>query len=379
VDDLLRVLDTLVGFDTTSRESNLPLIDWLANRYEGVADAIIRVPDDTGDKAGLLVRFGPDKAGGVVLSGHTDCVPVDEQAWASDPFRLRREKDRVHGRGTADMKGFLAVCTVLAPTFAAADLDKPIWFAFTYDEEVGTLGAPAVAQALEHAGADPRAVIIGEPTMLQVVTAHKGIRSFRLTILGEDGHSSRPGDAANAVAAAARIATFIDDLARKKAEEDHQPFDPPYTTFNLAKIHGGTAINIVPNRCVLEFEYRPVPDDDSPVLRNEILEFATEEILPDLKVGFADASIEFEDMSSTPALAPERNGAAEAVVRRITGNEDPAGVVSYGTDGSHFQAAGWSTVVWGPGSIDVAHRPDEYIPLDQLDRCRDALANLPTT
>lgn len=376
MDDLLAVLDKLVAFDTTSRESNLPLIDWLADRFDGVADAVIRVPDETRTKAGLLVRFGPDTGGGVVLSGHTDCVPVDEQAWASDPFALRREKDRVHARGAADMKGFLAVCTVLAPVFAAAELSKPIWFAFTYDEEVGTLGAPNVATALGAAGADPVAVIVGEPTMLRVVSAHKGIRSFRVTILGEEGHSSRPDEGANAVAAATRIATFIDDLARKKSAEDHQPFDPPFTTFNLARIQGGTAINIIPNRCVLDFEYRPVPDDDSMVLRNQIAEFANLEVLPDLQRGFADAAIEFEDMSSTPALTPERNGAAEAIVRRISGNEDPAGVVSFGTDGSHFQAAGWSTVVWGPGSIDVAHRPDEYITLDQLQACRDALARL---
>jgi acetylornithine deacetylase len=379
VDDLLAVLERLVAFDTTSRESNLPLIDWLGHRFDGVADAVVRVPDDTGTKAGLLVRFGPDTGGGVVLCGHTDCVPVDEQSWASDPFTLRREKDRVHARGTADMKGFIAVCTVLASDFAAADLARPIWFAFTYDEEVGTLGAPNVVAALERAGADPTAIIVGEPTMLQPVTAHKGIRSFRVTIIGEEGHSSRPDEGANAVAAAARIAAYIDDLARKKAEEDHQPFDPPYTTFNLARIHGGTAINIIPNRCVLDFEYRPVPDDDSAHLRNQIAEYANNEVLPDLQRGFAAAEIAFEDMSATPALGPERNGAAEAIVRRIGDLEEPAGVVSFGTDGSHFQAAGWSTVVWGPGSIDVAHRPDEYITLDQLQACRDALSRLTTT
>lgn len=379
MDDLLAVLEKLVAFDTTSRESNLPLIDWLANRFDGVADAVVRVPDDTGTKAGLLVRFGPEAGGGVVLSGHTDCVPVDEQTWASDPFILRREKDRVHARGAADMKGFIAVCVALSGDYAAADLTRPIWFAFTYDEEVGTLGAPKVVAALERAGADPTAVIVGEPTMLKAVTAHKGIRSFRVTIIGEEGHSSRPDEGANAVAAAARIATYVDDLARKKAAEDHQPFDPPYTTFNLARIHGGTAINIIPNRCVLEFEYRPVPDDDSTHLRNQVAEFATDEVLPDLQRGFSAAEIVFEDMSATPALAPERNGAAEAIVRRIGDLSEPAGVVSFGTDGSHFQAAGWSTVVWGPGSIDVAHRPDEYITLDQLQACRDAMSRLATT
>lgn len=379
MDDLLSVLEKLVAFDTTSRESNLPMIDWLADRFDGSADQVIRVPDETGDKAGLIVRFGPDTAGGIVLSGHTDCVPVDGQVWHTDPFALRREKDRVHARGAADMKGFLAVCTVMAPAFAEADLDKPLWFAFTYDEEVGTLGAPAVVAALEEVGANPSAVIIGEPTLLKVVSAHKGIRSFRVTITGEEGHSSRPGDAANAIAAGARIATFIDDLARSKAAEDHPPFEPPYTTFNLAKIHGGTAINIIPNRCVLDFEYRPVPDDDSMQLRTKIFEFANEEVLPELQKGFAGASVEFEDMSVTPALAPERNSSAEALVRRICGTDEPTGVVSFGTDGSHFQAAGWSTVVWGPGSIEVAHRPDEYITLDQLQACRDGLARLAPT
>jgi acetylornithine deacetylase len=373
MDDLLDLLAQLVAVDTTTRRSNLELIDWVEDRIAEVADTTWRVANDAGDKANLIARFGPDVTGGVVLSGHTDCVPVDGQAWTSDPFTMRRDDDRVFGRGTCDMKGFLACCLTLVPRLAAADLREPVWFAFSYDEEIGALGAAPLVESMVSAGASPEAVIVGEPTSLGIVNAHKSIRSFTITVTGRGGHSSRPEGGANAIAAIARIATFIGDLAERETGVRDETFDPPYTTFNLGMIQGGTAINIIPDRAELTWEYRALPDEDGPHLADEVERFAREEVLPDLRRTAPEADIAITSPGVLPALHREDDGAAERLVRELTGTDEPARTAPFGTDASRFQAAGWSAVVCGPGSIDVAHRPDEYVDLDQLAACHSML------
>jgi acetylornithine deacetylase len=376
MDHLLELLDALVAIDTTTRNSNLELIDFVEERLAGLTDTVWRVPDDDGAKAGLIARFGPDTDGGVVLSSHTDCVPVDGQAWSSDPFTVRRDGVRLYGRGTADMKGFLAACLEVAPRLAAADLTAPVWLALSYDEEIGALGAEPLAASLAASGASPQAVIVGEPTSMEIVNAHKGVRAFTFTFTGRSAHSSRPAAGANALAAAVMVGTRVLSLAGQVARVHDPAFDPPYTTFNLAELHGGTAINIVPDRAEVTFEYRPVPADDSSALADEIEAFARDELLAQLRRSEPDADLVVTSPGVLPSLRPEVDGAAERLVRELTGTTVAARSAAFGTDGARFQQHGWSTVVCGPGSIDVAHRPDEHIDLDQLAVCRDMLEAL---
>ncbi|MDX1619844.1 MAG: acetylornithine deacetylase [Nitriliruptorales bacterium] len=367
--DAVELLRQLVAIDTTSRRSNLELIEFVEEQLDRRGVTSTRVPNEEGHKANLFAHLGPDVEGGVVLSGHTDCVPVDEQPWASDPFELREEGGRLYGRGAADMKGFLAVVLSKLDAFSEAELTRPVFLALSYDEELGTLGAPSLVDAFVAQVPRPSAVIIGEPTSLDIVDAHKGVRAFTTRVEGLDAHSSQPQGGANAVSAAARIAAFIDDLAQEVASTDTDPrFEPPYTTFNVATIHGGQAINIIPRHAELTWEYRPVPADDSDELADRVRSYAEQAVLPLLRSTHPAARIDFDRDAVVPTLGAEEGGEAVRLVRSLTGMTGPTRTVAFGTDGGHFQQAGLSTVVFGPGSIDQAHQPDEYIELAQLDR-----------
>jgi acetylornithine deacetylase len=373
------VLEQLVALDTTSRDSNLGLIGLVEASLDAHGLPHERIPSPDGTKANLIARIGPDVDGGVVLCGHTDCVPVDGQPWSRDPFTLHEEQGRFYGRGVCDMKGFLAVVLAAIPAMVAAELRRPILLVLTYDEEIGTVGAPSAVDRLVAAWPRPAAVLIGEPTSMEVVTDHKGVRAFTTVVEGRDGHSSQPQRAANALAAAVRIATFIDDLAESHRAAARDPrFTPPYTTFNLATIEGGTAINIVPRRCELRWEYRPVPADDGDAIRDEVERYAREQVLPRLQAATGHGSITFRTDAHARAMSREPDGAAEALARSLTGYDGPSRTVPFGTDGGHFQAAGLSTVVCGPGSIDQAHTPDEWIEVAQLEACEDLIERLIT-
>lgn len=377
--DTHRRLAELVGFDTTSGTSNLALIAQVEALLDQHGIAHTRQLDPTGTRANLVARIGPAVAGGVVLAAHTDCVPVEGQPWTSDPFHLTPTGDRLVGRGVTDMKGFLASVLGQLPAMLVAPLQRPVLLLLTYDEELGTIGAPAAVELLLSTQPRPEAAIVGEPSLLQPVTAHKGVRAFTTIVEGVDGHSSQPQHASNALVAAARIATHIDDLARRHREAAADPsFDPPYTTFNVATLRAGQAINIVPRRAELTWEYRPVPADDSDALVAEVERYATEVVLPELRATTGQGTITFRADAAARALAPERDGAAEALVRRLTGTSTPASSVPFATDGGHLQAAGISTVVCGPGSIEQAHRPDEWIATEQLAACDAMLTALIT-
>ena len=373
----LDLLDRLVGFDTTSRTSNLELLAFVEALLERHGVASQRVDSPDGTRANLLARIGPPVEDGVVLSAHTDCVPVEGQPWRHDPFRLHHDGDRVVARGTSDMKGFLASVLAAVPAMAAADLQRPILLALSYDEELGTVGAPSLVERLTATQPRPAAVLVGEPTSMGVVTAHKGVRSFTTTVDGVDAHSSQPHRAANAVVAAARVAAFIADLADERRRLVTDPrFDPPHTTVNVATIAGGQAINIVPRRCELAWEYRPVPADDSEELRDRVEEHIQRLVLPQLRIDTSRGEIVTRPEAFARALGAELRGPAEELARELTGYRGPDRTVAFGTDGGHFQAAGLSTVVCGPGSIDQAHQPDEYIELSQLEACDRMLARL---
>lgn len=399
----LHLLERLVAIDSTSAASNLPVLDVCEEVLTAAGAWTTRVPsDEHDDKAGLLARIGPDVDGGVVLSGHTDCVPVTGQPWTTDPFAVTERDGVLVGRGTTDMKGFIASALAAAPSFADAALTRPLWVLLTWDEEVGTVGAgPMTAALLAHT--TPSCAIVGEPTSMRPVVAHKGVRSLAVTVRGRDGHSSKPALGANAVVAAARIAAHVDEVAAARRASGGDPlFDPPETTFNVATISGGQAINIIPRHAELTFEYRPVPVDDSWDLADEIAAWAEREVLPDLRRVDPDCAIEVTRGTYVQGLAPETEpagsydgvadddvrdgagaagtvtnaGAAEALVRDLLGFTGAAGTVPFGTDGGWHQAAGVSTVVCGPGDIDQAHQPDEFIAPDQLAACDAFLAAL---
>ncbi len=362
------LLARLVAFDTTSARSNLPLIDWVEERLTRAGAACRRLPDPTGDQAGLLARLGGESDGPpVVLSGHTDCVPAEPDRWRTDPWELTAEGGRLVGRGTADMKGFLAAVLAVA---GGTRPRRPVVLALSRDEELGTLGGPDLVAGLRDWGVDPSAVVVGEPTGMRPVVAHKGLRSFRTVVTGQAGHSSAPGAAANAVAAAARIVTFLDDLSERHPDEvSDQRFDPPHTTFNPGVIDGGSAVNVVPASCELEWEYRPVPADDADELADRVDEFVAAEVLPRLCRRGTDGDVTTTATARAAALTGTADSPAGRLLTALDGVEDGAGTVSFGTDGGHFHAAGWSTAVCGPGSIEQAHRPDEYLERVQLERC----------
>ena len=258
------ILETLIGFDTVSARSNMALIQWVRDYLarHGIESAI--VPNDEGTKANLYATLGPKRAGGVVLSGHTDVVPVAGQAWSSDPFRVRAENGRLFGRGTADMKGFIACALAAVPDFAAAELKTPIHLAFSYDEEVGCIGVPHLLARLARDLPMPRAAIIGEPTMMQVVTGHKGLAAWRTIFTGVEAHSSRIEEAVSAIFAASQFIEYLRGLAAElRGTENDTAFEPPFTTISVGKIEGGQAMNIVPGRCVLDWEFRPLPSTDA--------------------------------------------------------------------------------------------------------------------
>ncbi len=362
------MLEKLVAFDTTSALSNLALIEFVEGYLDAWGVPHRRVPNAEGNKSNLLATVGGARPGGVVLSGHSDVVPVAGQPWSSDPFALTERDGKLFGRGTCDMKAFLAIGLALLPEMLARPLKAPLHFAISYDEEVGCLGVGRMIELMARELPKPRAVIIGEPSEMRIVNAHKGITSHYVRIRGHEVHSSQPHRGANAVIAAGRLVNRLYEMAAAREAEPYgdSGFQPPYTTFNVGVIHGGTAANIVPLDCWFVFEYRVHPGDSGQAILQEFASYCHGTVEPWLKRHAPEASISIEERASVPPLLPEADGAAEALVRHLTG-ANQAGVVSYATEGGQFQQAGFSTVICGPGSIDQAHQPDEFISLAQLE------------
>lgn len=366
----MEMIARLVAFDTVSSKPNGALIDFVEAYLRGHGVACRRTGDTGAGKANLFATLGPAVAGGVVLSGHTDVVPVADQAWDTDPFHVTERNGRLYGRGTADMKSFIAVALALVPEILAAAPKRPIHLALSYDEEVGCLGVPAlIADVGAHLPA-PAMVIVGEPTSMGIATAHKGCYVYRTAVTGREAHSAQPHLGGNAVLAAGALVHFIAGMAAQARAEAPaaSPFEPPYVTFNVGRIEGGTAHNIVPRQCTFIWQTRPLPGVAAQGALDRFTAFAEAEVLPNLREFAPEATIATETLAGAPPLTPERNGAAEALVRRLTGlNATTA--VSFGTEGGLFQEAGLSTVVCGPGSIDQAHKPNEFIDLDQIEAC----------
>ncbi len=371
-------LATLVGFDTTSSRSNLDLIAYIEERLTRVGARTWRTPNAAGDKTNLVGVIGPEAPGAIVLSGHTDVVPVDGQPWTSDPWTLTERDGRLHGRGACDMKGFIACALAQAEDFAAADLARPVVYALSYDEEVGCLGAPAMIETLTRQMPPIACAIVGEPTQMKVVSAHKGIRSFRVTVTGREAHSSQTGQGVSAVMAAARLMnTLLDqaDALRDAARPD-SPFDPAHATLTIGMVNGGTASNILARECQFVWELRATPDIDPDEVEGRFR--ATANALQDaMRACAPECAVTVERMSNVPGLKPEPGGAAETLARRLTGDNAPR-AVAYAAEAGQFQEGGVSTVICGPGSITQAHQADEFISIDQLAKgaaFMDALQN----
>jgi acetylornithine deacetylase len=370
-------LGRLIAFDTTSRDSNLALIAHVETLLGDLGVASQRVSNADGSKANLLATIGPPAEGGVVLSGHTDVVPVDGQAWTSDPFTLQRREDRLYGRGTCDMKGFLALALAAAPDFVGARLTRPVHLAFSYDEEIGCLGAPALIREITASVPTPAAVIIGEPTNMEAVSGHKGIASFKVTVLGHEAHSSLTHLGASANMAGIRLMASLVALA-EQLERQADPaslFLPKGASLTVGVVNGGTALNILARKCVFGFDLRTPPGLEPRAILAGF--FAQAQALDaELKARFPDAGVLVEQRSDVPPLAPQPGGPAEAFARRLTGDNGPTRAVSYAAEAGQFQQAGYSVVICGPGSIDQAHQPDEYVEIAQMERGAAFMARL---
>jgi acetylornithine deacetylase len=376
--ETMLILGDLIGFPTVTSDSNLDLIAYCEERLADVGAhiAITRHPSE--EKANLLATIGPRVDGGVVLSGHTDVVPADEDAWTGAPFVAMRREQRIYGRGAVDMKGFIACTLAMASTFAAAGLRRPVHVALTFDEEVGCRGAPILVSDLVRNGPMPAAAIVGEPTEMAIIDAHKGCYEYTTTIGGLAGHGSAPGLGVNAVQTAARYVSRLMDLGKLLEERApaESPYEPPHTTINVGVVTGGTARNVVAGECAVEWEMRPVTKSDADFVLAGV-EAVEQELLGEMRHVHPEASIVTHTEGAVDGLEKVPDSAAVALARELLGDQQTS-VVSFGTEAGIFQAAGIPSVVCGPGSIETAHRPDEYVEISQLEACLDMLTALTT-
>ncbi|GAB7548612.1 acetylornithine deacetylase [Cupriavidus ulmosensis] len=363
----------LVSYDTTSRHSNLGLIEAVRDHFlaKGLRPHLSYNPQ--GDKANLFVTVPAADGstdGGIVLSGHTDVVPVDGQNWTTDPFKPVIRDGRLYGRGTCDMKGFIGTSLALLPTLLEAKLREPVHYALSFDEEIGCMGAPYLLAELRERGVTPAGCIVGEPTSMRVIVAHKGINAYRCCVKGQAAHSSLTPKGVNAIEYAARLICHIRDIADEfKANGPYdRDFDVPFTTAQTGTIHGGIALNTIPALCEFVFEFRNLPGVDPDAIFARIQGYANDVLLPKMRAEHADAGLTINKIAAAPSLDVAEQAAITQLVRALTADRD-VNKVAYGTEAGLFQRAGIPAVVCGPGDIEQAHKPDEYVALDQLAAC----------
>jgi len=363
------LMDKLISFPTVSRDSNLDLIDWVEGYLASHGVDAVRVPNDDGTKASLYAHVGPQVGGGVVLSGHTDVVPVDGQAWDTDPFVVTEKGGKLYGRGTCDMKGFDALALFAVPLAIKAGIKRPLQIALSYDEEVGCLGAPPMIDHMVSHGM-PRAdtVLVGEPSMMQVVTGHKGGAGWHVHVRGFEVHSSLAYTGVSAIMMGAKLIDWANQVNAQSAaatpSDINAPFDPPYTTLHCGTISGGTANNITAKDCRFSFDIRVVPGDSVDAWKARVMAKIAE-IEAEMQAVRPETGIDAVPFFGLPGLVPENMGKAEELARSLTG-DNATHVVSYGTEAGQFQERGYSAVVCGPGDIAQAHQPNEFITVDQF-------------
>lgn len=373
----LPILERLVGIDSVSGRPTHEIVGYIKSYLENHGLDVELSYDDAGERANVFTTIGPEIDGGVILNGHTDVVAVEGQNWATDPFTLTRRGDRFYGRGSVDMKGFLACVLAAIPTFKAADLKRPLHIAFTYDEETGGFGMPVLLRQMAGKAYRPGIVIVGEPTGMEIVTGHKGGDEMRTEIIGHEVHSCDPTRGTSAILAATRLIAKIEEIGARIAAKPVQdsPFSPPYGTFNIGTIEGGAARNATAGWCNFDWEYRPMPGEDPAPIMQEIRDYAGQILLPPMKAVSDMAEINIITEVSVPALDDRIADRAANFVAEVTGRNS-RGVVSFGTDAGYFSDAEFSTVVCGPGTIMRAHAPDEYIELAELAQGMDFIERI---
>jgi acetylornithine deacetylase len=374
--EALDMIERLVAIPTVSRDSNLGLIETARDYLAGLGVKSRLTYDASKKKANLFATLGEGRKPGIILSGHTDVVPVEGQVWTTDPFAPVTRDGRLYGRGSADMKGFIGTALAMAPKFLAADMDSAMHIALSFDEEVGCIGVRGLIRDLEDMGLKPAGCIVGEPTDMQPVIAHKGMHRFRCCVKGREAHSSYTNRGVNAIEYAAQIVVFIRQLADRMAELEQRDygFTVPYTTLQTGVIKGGLATNIIPKECEFHFEARTLPGTDAASLYAEIRAFA-ETLLPSMRKVEPNAAIDFDWVNTSPGLVIEESADIVKLAVALSGNKG-GGKVSYGTEAGLFQKAGIPTVICGPGSIEQAHSPDEFVGLEQLAQCEAFLTRL---
>lgn len=377
-DQSLDLISKLIAFDTTSRNSNLELISFVEDYLDGHGVTSRRVPDATGEKANLVATIGPAEQPGYILSGHTDTVPVDGQDWTNDPFEVDVRGDKLYGRGAADMKSFCAIVLSKVPEMVRMPLTRPLHLAFSYDEEVGCLGVRDLVREMSDWTVQPEACFVGEPTEMQVVIGHKGKKAKSVEITGKTTHSSLAPQAVNAVEYAARLIVKIYEIGQRlRTETAHDLlYDVPFSTAHVAPIQGGTSLNIVPDQCRFDFEFRVIAADDRAALMNEVETYARDVLEPEMRARAPEAGIYFSDKSDTPGLDTMPDAPVTALAKSLA-EVNSESKVAFGTEGGLFSEwADIPTIVCGPGSIEQAHKADEFIALAQIDKCERFLDRL---
>ncbi|KRP70825.1 acetylornithine deacetylase [Pseudomonas paralactis] len=369
------LLESLVGFDTTSRESNLQLIEFVRDYLAGFGVASELIYNAERSKANLFASVGPVEVPGIVLSGHTDVVPVDGQPWTLPPFTLTEREGKLFGRGTADMKGYIACVLALVPELIKAPLRLPVHIALSYDEEVGCLGVRSLLAVLEQRPVKPMLCIIGEPTELKPVLGHKGKLAMRCDVQGHACHSAYAPSGVNAIEHAAELIGELGRIGQRLRSHQDPRFDPPFSTVQTGVISGGKALNIVPADCRFDFEVRALPAMDPGEVAEALQAYAMQQVLPKMQAVSKKSAIRFTELSAYPGLVTDEGSQAAQLIAAFSGSRE-FGTVAFGTEGGLFDAVGIPTVVCGPGSMDQGHKPDEFVSLEQLDGCDAMLQRL---
>ena len=377
LDKTISVLTDLIGYPSISSESNLDIINYLSDKIKSLGGKIDIIKTSDNKQANIFATIGPEIDGGIVLSGHTDVVPAKELNWNSDPFKLTRKDDLLYGRGSCDMKGFIASTIVAAEILKNKNLNYPVHFSYTYDEEIGCFGARHLIKELKKYKYKPSIVIIGEPTNMEIIEAHKGDCEYTTCFHGIEGHASNPEKGLSAIQYGSLFTNKLFEIGNelKRRAPSDSPFNPPWTTVQVGKIEGGVAHNVIAGQCSIDWEMRPINEEDKNFVKNNLLKYCQNKLLPEMQSKFTEAKIETETIGEIPGLIPQKDNQARVIMQDLL-QSNSTGVISFGTEAGIFQEMNMDVVVCGPGSIDQAHKANEFVSISELDKCLQNLLKL---
>ena len=377
LDKTISVLTDLIGYPSISSESNVDIINYLSDKIKSLGGKIDIIKTSDNKQANIFATIGPEIDGGIVLSGHTDVVPAKELNWNSDPFKLTRKDDLLYGRGSCDMKGFIASTIVAAEILKNKNLNYPVHFSYTYDEEIGCFGARHLIKELKKYKYKPSIVIIGEPTNMEIIEAHKGDCEYTTCFHGIEGHASNPEKGLSAIQYGSLFTNKLFEIGNelKRRAPSDSPFNPPWTTVQVGKIEGGVAHNVIAGQCSIDWEMRPINEEDKNFVKNNLLKYCQNKLLPEMQSKFTEAKIETETIGEIPGLIPQKDNQARVIMQDLL-QSNSTGVISFGTEAGIFQEMNMDVVVCGPGSIDQAHKANEFVSISELDKCLQNLLKL---